>query len=595
MSNSNYTNLDDFFQLACSLLENQRISKSMEVFEKLLLADYNPSLILPYMIKVSMMKNDLNAALNYIDLSLDENPEDIELLSLKASILLQKNHFEDALEVSNQILIIDGKNDAAFEMKLSALKMLQRFDEIEELINNSNLTKDYILDETIYGEDNHDAEADLLDEEFNKFKKLDITQLKQLNNNSNINTNLNNEDLTTGKTKILTENNVFIQQSSNEYSKNSPDSQSQEKFNNIIESKENFNPTDMDFVSGYDILTKEGPKNNNQMDNTKNDMYKGSDINNQLNNFRSDSQSNIDLNNENNLYDGYYDDSLKYDKGILKDNTYKDEIDESIPIEDLSFKTALELKSDIKDLSDNVSSQNIYDDSNSTNLKDDENYLYQSDEGTNENYLNPQEQSSKSNKDDNLLNDFLSEMDKQIYDNYNPEENEFNLNDLDEDYDNNLNEVDLSSIDGNGEKYNIVNEDLSSTNDMETQSIENFNSTSNNDGNYINNPDNIYDDEDNTTMDDFIQDSDDNNNYELDNKLFEGFDMDIDDLSSVPILVDDYNIPEDNYLVEQKDNIIEDVDLDELFHFDSNGNLIEEDIDKILKHSYKNKYYNDDD
>lgn len=547
------------------------------------------------MIKVSMMKNDLNAALNYIDLSLDENPEDIELLSLKASILLQKNHFEDALEVSNQILIIDGKNDAAFEMKLSALKMLQRFDEIEELINNSNLTKDYILDETIYGEDNHDAEADLLDEEFNKFKKLDITQLKQLNNNSNINTNLNNEDLTTGKTKILTENNVFIQQSSNEYSKNSPDSQSQEKFNNIIESKENFNPTDMDFVSGYDILTKEGPKNNNQMDNTKNDMYKGSDINNQLNNFRSDSQSNIDLNNENNLYDGYYDDSLKYDKGILKDNTYKDEIDESIPIEDLSFKTALELKSDIKDLSDNVSSQNIYDDSNSTNLKDDENYLYQSDEGTNENYLNPQEQSSKSNKDDNLLNDFLSEMDKQIYDNYNPEENEFNLNDLDEDYDNNLNEVDLSSIDGNGEKYNIVNEDLSSTNDMETQSIENFNSTSNNDGNYINNPDNIYDDEDNTTMDDFIQDSDDNNNYELDNKLFEGFDMDIDDLSSVPILVDDYNIPEDNYLVEQKDNIIEDVDLDELFHFDSNGNLIEEDIDKILKHSYKNKYYNDDD
>ena len=595
MSNSNYTNLDDFFQLACSLLENQRISKSMEVFEKLLLADYNPSLILPYMIKVSMMKNDLNAALNYIDLSLDENPEDIELLSLKASILLQKNHFEDALEVSNQILIIDGKNDAAFEMKLSALKMLQRFDEIEELINNSNLTKDYILDETIYGEDNHDAEADLLDEEFNKFKKLDITQLKQLNNNSNINMNLNNEDLTTGKTKILTENNVFIQQSSNEYSKNSPDSQSQEKFNNIIESKENFNPTDMDFVSGYDILTKEGPKNNNQMDNTKNDMYKGSDINNQLNNFRSDSQSNIDLNNENNLYDGYYDDSLKYDKGILKDNTYKDEIDESIPIEDLSFKTALELKSDIKDLSDNVSSQNIYDDSNSTNLKDDENYLYQSDEGTNENYLNPQEQSSKSNKDDDLLNDFLSEMDKQIYDNYNPEENEFNLNDLDEDYDNNLNEVDLSSIDGNGEKYNIVNEDLSSTNDMETQSIENFNSTSNNDGNYINNPDNIYDDEDNTTMDDFIQDSDDNNNYELDNKLFEGFDMDIDDLSSVPILVDDYNIPEDNYLVEQKDNIIEDVDLDELFHFDSNGNLIEEDIDKILKHSYKNKYYNDDD
>ena len=592
MSNSNYTNLDDFFQLACSLLENQRISKSMEVFEKLLLADYNPSLILPYMIKVSMMKNDLNAALNYIDLSLDENPEDIELLSLKASILLQKNHFEDALEVSNQILIIDGKNDAAFEMKLSALKMLQRFDEIEELINNSNLTKDYILDETIYGEDNHDAEADLLDEEFNKFKKLDITQLKQLNNNSNINMNLNNEDLTTGKTKILTENNVFIQQSSNEYSKNSPDSQSQEKFNNIIESKENFNPTVMDFVSGYDILTKEGPKNNNQMDNTKNDMYKGSDINNQLNNFRSDSQSNIDLNNENNLYDGYYDDSLKYDKGILKDNTYKDEIDESIPIEDLSFKTALELKSDIKDLSDNVSSQNIYDDSNSTNLKDDENYLYQSDEGTNENYLNPQEQSSK---DDDLLNDFLSEMDKQIYDNYNPEENEFNLNDLDEDYDNNLNEVDLSSIDGNGEKYNIVNEDLSSTNDMETQSIENFNSTSNNDGNYINNPDNIYDDEDNTTMDDFIQDSDDNNNYELDNKLFEGFDMDIDDLSSVPILVDDYNIPEDNYLVEQKDNIIEDVDLDELFHFDSNGNLIEEDIDKILKHSYKNKYYNDDD
>lgn len=595
MSNSNYTNLDDFFQLACSLLENQRISKSMEVFEKLLLADYNPSLILPYMIKVSMMKNDLNAALNYIDLSLDENPEDIELLSLKASILLQKNHFEDALEVSNQILIIDGKNDAAFKMKLSALKMLQRFDEIEELINNSNLTKDYILDETIYGEDNHDAEADLLDEEFNKFKKLDITQLKQLNNNSNINTNLNNEDLTTGKTKILTENNVFIQQSSNEYSKNSPDSQSQEKFNNIIESKENFNPTDMDFVSGYDILTKEGPKNNNQMDNTKNDMYKGSDINNQLNNFRSDSQSNIDLNNENNLYDGYYDDSLKYDKGILKDNTYKDEIDESIPIEDLSFKTALELKSDIKDLSDNVSSQNIYDDSNSTNLKDDENYLYQSDEGTNENHLNSHKQSSKSNKDDDLLNDFLSEMDKQIYDNYNPEENEFNLNDLDEDYDNNLNEVDLSSIDGNGEKYNIVNEDLSSIEDMYTRRIENFNSTSNNDGNYINNPDNIYDDEDNTTMDDFIQDSDDNNNYELDNKLFEGFDMDIDDLSSVPILVDDYNIPEDNYLVEQKDNIIEDVDLDELFHFDSNGNLIEEDIDKILKHSYKNKYYNDDD
>ena len=552
--------LDEFFQLACSLLENQRISKAMEVFEKLLLADYNPSLILPYMIQVSMMKNDLNGALNYIDLSLDENPDDIELLSMRASILLEKHRFEDALDVSNQILILDMDNDAGVEIKLSALKMLQRFDELEDFIKKSGLSSDSLLEDTVYGEEDLDIGPDALDEEFNKFNSMDISKLKELNNNSYNNSNnlnsgygSNNED-NGNLNDFLTEKNVFIKadaESNNEENEAKFKSPNEVEFDNVITGEKDFNQANLGFISGNDIqgILDEEEKNKTN-DETE------SVINN----------NDLDLNENGDLDSN--DDYLEFDGENLEETDYNYEIDKNIPLEDLSFKTAFDVKSDENNDKENKQSHEDY-------------------------YLSPEEDNTNTKMDDDLLNDFLSSMDKQIYDDYGQTDDDFAVGELelDEDYDGEYN----SDSDGNDytSDSNDTYYDLDSfDNDNENK----FNPNIIEDNGTDINPNNTGDNEEDINIDQFIQDLDEER--EFDSTAFdEEIDMDIEDLSDVPILVDNYNIPENNDLQEEKIDKYDDLDLDEIFNFDEDGNLIEDEFEENsnLKHFNKKNKNNDED
>ncbi len=556
----NNKSLDEFFQLACSLLENQRISKAMEVFEKLLLADYNPSLILPYMIQVSMMKNDLNGALNYIDLSLDENPDDIELLSMRASILLEKHRFEDALDVSNQILILDMDNDAGVEIKLSALKMLQRFDELEDFIKKSGLSSDSLLEDTVYGEEDLDIGPDALDEEFNKFNSMDISKLKELNNNSYNNSNnlnsgygSNNED-NGNLNDFLTEKNVFIKadaESNNEENEAKFKSPNEVEFDNVITGEKDFNQANLGFISGNDIqgILDEEEKNKTN-DETE------SVINN----------NDLDLNENGDLDSN--DDYLEFDGENLEETDYNYEIDKNIPLEDLSFKTAFDVKSDENNDKENKQSHEDY-------------------------YLSPEEDNTNTKMDDYLLNDFLSSMDKQIYDDYGQTDDDFAVGELelDEDYDGDYNS------DSDGSDYNLDSNDTYYDSDSIDNDNENkFNPNIIEDNGTDINPNNTGDNEEDINIDQFIQDLDEER--EFDSTAFdEEIDMDIEDLSDVPILVDNYNIPENNDLQEEKIDKYDDLDLDEIFNFDEDGNLIEDEFEENsnLKHFNKKNKNNDED
>ncbi len=530
MSNSDDNkSLDEFFQLACSLLENQRITKAMEVFEKLLLADYNPTLILPYMIQISMMRNDLNSALNYIDLSLDENPDDIELLTMRSSILLQKHRFEDALYVANQILILDSNNDAGIEIKLSALKMLKRFDEMEEFIEKSNLKSHFLLDEDIYDQEDYEMKEDFLDEEFNKFNNMDLSKLKKLNNNSRDNPNGNYPSNTSGSdNNIFTDKNTFIKPTVEEKIHSS----NQEEFNKILNGKMKLNEKDLGFVSGKDIQNMEGSEkqSTNQEDsNNQEDFYDEFDLND--NTSITDNDSHVDSFNE---------------------NDYKQEL-ENIPLEELSFQTAFDVKSDNND-NNNVETDSIS--ANSDNIVVEDN----------------------NKMEDDLLNDFLSSMDKQIYDDYDVNGDNFTYNELiDDDYDE-------DTIPSNTSEDNNQQMISKSNNFVEDYSDNDLLISDNND-------------EDDLNRDEFIENQNDENQI-IENESDKALELEIEDVSDVPILVDNYNIPEENDLVEKKDSKYDDLDLDDIFDFDEDGNLIEDESEYNninLKHFKKNKKNKDDD
>lgn len=528
MSNSeDNKSLDEFFQLACSLLENQRITKAMEVFEKLLLADYNPSLILPYMIQISMMRNDLNSALNYIDLSLDENPDDIELLTMRASILLQKHRFEDALYVANQILILDSNNDAGIEIKLSALKMLKRFDEMEEFIEKSNLESTSLLDENIYEQDDYQMKEDLLDEEFNKFNNMDLSKLKKLNNNSRDNSNGNSQSNTSSAdNNIFFEEHTFIKPAAEE----NIHSSNQEEFNKILNGKVKLNEKDLGFISGKDIQNMEGSEKqsiNQDASNNQEEFYDEFDLNDNAAIIDNDSQVNS-----------------------FNETDYKDELD-NVPIEELSFQTAYDVKSD------NDDNKNMETDSFTAN---------------NENMV-----AEDNNKmEDDLLNDFLSSMDKQIYDNYDDNGDDFTYNELiDDDYDE-------DTIPSNTSEDNIQQMISKSNNFVEDYS-----------DNDLLISDNI--DENDLNRDEFIENDE---SQIIEDESDKSLELEIEDVSDVPILVDNYNIPEENDLVDKKDSKYDDLNLDDLFDFDEDGNLIEDESEYNnfnLKHFKKNKKNKDDD
>ncbi len=450
--------LDEAFQLASSLFENHQFISSLDIFKQLLLEDYELDLILPYMIRISLINHDLSSTLDYINLYLSDNPEDIEILFMKASILLKNYKFEEALDVANHILELDEDNDSAISIKVSALKMLGRFDEIEEL---DDFDLGILEDGALYDGDEEELLYDAYrDNPLNNSYSNDSFQIKQnIQNNkfSNETKNRNTPKVEDSFTKkslgFITADNIETGDGDNKKEYNQGNGLAG---GNNIKSNEDYKTTE-------EKLKKEGIKEENLLFTTANNLSKSK--------------------NENHIKSNKEDNSIDRDISFIKTNHNKN-ID-------------------------------------------------------NENLIKAQNDKEDNSKSDALLNNFINSIDKQMYSDYEMEDfkdddgDEYHLfddNDPSINKDNVFNEISDDEID------EILNE---------------------NDDSYVNDEVNH----------DLVSENDEDNLFN-DKELNI---LDVDDLD-VPLLGDDFT-GLDNGNCSDKD----DIDLDEIFDFDDDGNLIDED------------------
>ena len=450
--------LDEALQLASSLFENHQFISSLDIFKQLLLEDYELDLILPYMIRISLINHDLSSTLDYINLYLSDNPEDIEILFMKASILLKNYKFEEALDVANHILELDEDNDSAISIKVSALKMLGRFDEIEEL---DDFDLGILEDGALYDGDEEELLYDAYrDNPLNNSYSNDSFQIKQnIQNNkfSNETKNRNTPKVEDSFTKkslgFITADNIETGDGDNKKEYNQGNGLAG---GNSIKSNEDYKTTE-------EKLKKEGIKEENLLFTTANNLSKSK--------------------NENHIKSNKEDNSIDRDISFIKTNHNKN-ID-------------------------------------------------------NENLIKAQNDKEDNSKSDALLNNFINSIDKQMYSDYEMEDfkdddgDEYHLfddNDPSINKDNVFNEISDDEID------EILNE---------------------NDDSYVNDEVNH----------DLVSENDEDNLFN-DKELNI---LDVDDLD-VPLLGDDFT-GLDNGNCSDKD----DIDLDEIFDFDDDGNLIDED------------------
>lgn len=450
--------LDEAFQLASSLFENHQFISSLDIFKQLLLEDYELDLILPYMIRISLINHDLSSTLDYINLYLSDNPEDIEILFMKASILLKNYKFEEALDVANHILELDEDNDSAISIKVSALKMLGRFDEIEEL---DDFDLGILEDGALYDGDEEELLYDAYrDNPLNNSYSNDSFQIKQnIQNNkfSNETKNRNTPKVEDSFTKkslgFITADNIETGDGDNKKEYNQGNGLAG---GNNIKSNEDYKTTE-------EKLKKEGIKEENLLFTTANNLSKSK--------------------NENHIKSNKEDNSIDRDISFIKTNHNKN-ID-------------------------------------------------------NENLIKAQNDKEDNSKSDALLNNFINSIDKQMYSDYEMEDfkdddgDEYHLfddNDPSINKDNVFNEISDDEID------EILNE---------------------NDDSYVNDEVNH----------DLVSENDEDNLFN-DKELNI---LDVDDLD-VPLLGDDFT-GLDNGNCSDKD----DIDLDEIFDFDDDGNLMDED------------------
>ncbi|MCI6930625.1 MAG: hypothetical protein MR750_05210 [Methanobrevibacter boviskoreani] len=450
--------LDEAFQLASSLFENHQFISSLDIFKQLLLEDYELDLILPYMIRISLINHDLSSTLDYINLYLSDNPEDIEILFMKASILLKNYKFEEALDVANHILELDEDNDSAISIKVSALKMLGRFDEIEEL---DDFDLGILEDGALYDGDEEELLYDAYrDNPLNNSYSNDSFQIKQnIQNNkfSNETKNRNTPKVEDSFTKkslgFITADNIETGDGDNKKEYNQGNGLAG---GNSIKSNEDYKTTEEE-------LKKDGIKEENLLFTTANNLSKSK--------------------NENHIKSNKEDNSIDTDISFIKTNHNKN-ID-------------------------------------------------------NENLIKAQNDKEDNSKSDALLNNFINSIDKQMYSDYEMEDfkdddgDEYHLfddNDPSINKDNVFNEISDDEID------EILNE---------------------NDDSYVNDEVNH----------DLVSENDEDNLFN-DKELNI---LDVDDLD-VPLLGDDFT-GLDNGNCSDKD----DIDLDEIFDFDDDGNLMDED------------------
>ncbi|WP_288193982.1 tetratricopeptide repeat protein [uncultured Methanobrevibacter sp.] len=128
--------LKEDFNKANDLLTEGKLDESLKIFQDLYNKDYEKTDVLYNMINIYLQKQDFRNAGKHCDLYLQINPDDLQILSIKCSCLINIKKYNDGLDLTDKMLDLDPTNVQAYLMKLSIYESLNQVDEGTQLIEN---------------------------------------------------------------------------------------------------------------------------------------------------------------------------------------------------------------------------------------------------------------------------------------------------------------------------------------------------------------------------------------------------------------------------------------------------------------------------
>ena len=90
--------LKEDFDKANDLLTEGKLDESLKIFQDLYDKDYEKTDVLYSMINIYLQKQDFRNAGKHCDLYLQINPDDLQILSIKCSCLINIKNYNDALD-----------------------------------------------------------------------------------------------------------------------------------------------------------------------------------------------------------------------------------------------------------------------------------------------------------------------------------------------------------------------------------------------------------------------------------------------------------------------------------------------------------------
>ncbi len=130
--------------------------------------------------KVFLLFNELDEALKQVDILLTKNPEQLDVLSLKASIFLRQENNDEALKLIDQVLQKDADHVDAITLKTLVLMKNKAFDEALALLtpalkSNENNISLYVLKIQL---DSQKGDVDMLVADYEKLVELRPDDIK---------------------------------------------------------------------------------------------------------------------------------------------------------------------------------------------------------------------------------------------------------------------------------------------------------------------------------------------------------------------------------------------------------------------------------
>ena len=126
--------LTEKFNNADSLYHKGNFEKALDIYLYLYNEDFRTMEVLEKIVWIYFNNYDFDNAEKYIEIYLSKDPENLDILSAKVSILFKNQQFDEALIISNKMIDINPNSQMGYSFKLSLLSILHRDSEREELI-----------------------------------------------------------------------------------------------------------------------------------------------------------------------------------------------------------------------------------------------------------------------------------------------------------------------------------------------------------------------------------------------------------------------------------------------------------------------------